>query len=101
MIGGESKTDVYADRGTLKQACHRLVLELSRAHQEGKAATLGHPSRVGQGVSRRGSFCSFQRFTQLLQLEMFIWPSMESNGQGSYCWLRMSLLFRKQNIDWI
>ena len=44
MIGGESKTDDYADTGTLKQACHRLVLELSRAHQEGKAATLSDSS---------------------------------------------------------
>ena len=44
MIGGESKTDVYADRGTLKQAYHRLVLELSRAHQERKAATIGDSS---------------------------------------------------------
>jgi len=27
-------------------ACDRLVLELSRAYKEGKAATIGDPSRV-------------------------------------------------------
>jgi hypothetical protein len=32
----------------ISSACHRLVLELSRAYQEGKAATIGHPSRVGE-----------------------------------------------------
>jgi hypothetical protein len=29
-------------------SCHPSVLELSRAHQEGKAATIGDPSRVGK-----------------------------------------------------
>ena len=48
MTGGESKTNVYSDTGTLKQACHRLVLEFSRAYQEGKAATIGDPSRLGE-----------------------------------------------------
>jgi hypothetical protein len=48
MTGGESKTDVYDHTGTLKQACHRLVLELSRAYKEGKAATIGDSSRVGE-----------------------------------------------------
>jgi len=32
----------------LPSASHRLVLELSRAHKEGKAATIGDPSRVGK-----------------------------------------------------
>lgn len=32
----------------LSSACHPLVLELSRAHQEGKTATIGDSPRVGE-----------------------------------------------------
>ena len=39
MIGGVSKINVFGPRISPLEPCHLLVLELSRAHEEGKAAT--------------------------------------------------------------
>jgi hypothetical protein len=41
-------SDSQAFSPCISSARHRLVLELSRAHKEGKAATIGDPSRVGE-----------------------------------------------------
>jgi hypothetical protein len=48
MDGVATSTVLPAFSSHFPLACHRLVLELSRAHKEGKTATVGDPSRVGE-----------------------------------------------------